>query len=110
MPAIPVDALSGQPLLLKQIGANDYSIYVEADGRRLSAGRIMAVQRPDLRQAWLWTITGPAVPDSRLPIDGEAVSLEDAKAAFRAAFDLLLYWASMARDGELPWLTGYCQK
>lgn len=66
----------------------------------------MAVQRPDLRQAWLWTITGPTVPDSRLPIQGEAASVEDAKAAFRAAFDALLYWAAIEKDGELPWLSG----
>ena len=64
----------------------------------------MAVKRPNLRQAWRWTITGPAVPEFRLPIDGEAASLEDAKASFRAAFDALLYWSCMAQNAELRWL------
>jgi hypothetical protein len=71
-----------------------------------TAGRIMLVARSSGRSPFLWTITGPAAPASGVALNGEADSLEQAKAEFRAAFDRLLHWAAMSRDVELQWHTG----
>jgi hypothetical protein len=64
MPTIPVDAVSGQSLLLKHIGADDFSVQVETDDRQLQAGRMMAVQRGFVSPAWFSTIIDPAVTGS----------------------------------------------
>lgn len=100
---IQIDALSGL-LLLRRIAEADYSVEVEAgEHGRLAAGRIMRVSRASGRTCWFWTITGPAAPDAGIALAGEAEDLETAKVDFRAAFDRLLYWAAMSRDGELGW-------
>ena len=102
---IPIDALAEQ-LLARRTGSDDYSISVEAgEHGRLPVGRIMLVARASGRTAWIWTITGPATPDAGIELAGEAEDLEAAKAALRGAFDRLLYWSSMAKDGELRWHT-----
>lgn len=100
---IPIDALSEQ-LLLRRIAENDYAVEVEAgEHGRLAAGRIMRVSRATGRTCWFWTITGPAAPDAGVALAGEAEDLESAKIDFRRAFDRLLYWAGMVREGELGW-------
>ena len=88
---ISIDALSGQ-LLLKTQGENDFGVHVDAgEHGRLVAGRIMLVQRSSGRVAWFWTITGPAQPDAKVGLVGEAEDIEAAKAEFRRAFDAILY-------------------
>ena len=100
---IQIDALAEQ-LLLRRNGEHDYAVEIEAgEHGRLAAGRILQVSRASGRVAWFWTITGPAAPDAGIALAGEAEDLESAKVDFRAAFDRLLYWAAMSRDGELGW-------
>lgn len=95
-----------EELLARNTGADDYSIAIQAaGGRRLPVGRIMRVARASGRSAWFWTITGPAAPDAGIGLAGEASTLDDAKGDLRQAVDRLLYWASMARSGELRWHT-----
>jgi hypothetical protein len=109
MRAFPVAALAG-PLVLRRKDnplAEDYSVHIDVEEcGRLSVGRILQSQRPDLARVWLWTITGPAAPEAPVGLSGETESLDAAKAAFRDAFERLKRWAMMAKDGELPWLPG----
>lgn len=102
---VPIATIADQ-LLLRSIGEEDFNVMVEAgEHGRLAVGRIMRVARSSGRSPFLWTITGPAAPDSGVALDGEAESLDEAKAEFRAAFDRLLRWAAASRDGELRWHT-----
>ena len=106
MRAYPVAHLAGPLILRRRDNAHAEDFGVEIDVKeygRLSVGRILQSRRPDLARVWLWSITGPAVPEAGLPIDGETESLDAAKVAFRDAFERLKRWAMMARDGELPW-------
>ena len=103
---ISIDAISDQ-LLARKTTEGDYTIIVEAgEHGRLTVGRIMLVARSSGRVAWFWTITGPAAPDAGVGLAGEADNLDAAKAALRSAFDRILYWASMAKNGELGWHVG----
>lgn len=102
---VPVAKLADQ-LLLRGIGQDDFAVMVEAGQHgRLAVGRIMMVARSSGRSPFLWTITGPAAPECGVGLNGEAESLDQAKGDFRAAFDRLLHWAAMSRDGELRWHT-----
>jgi hypothetical protein len=99
--AIPVADLTGA-LLPRQHAAHDHTIEIDAGshGRR-SVGRIMVVSRAtgSDRGAWFWTITGPAAPDAGVALSGDAGSLEEARLAFRAAFDRLIACSrSMCRE------------
>ncbi len=106
MPALSVAALSDQ-LLLRRTAPGDYAVLVEAgEHGRLTVGRIMRVNRASGRTAYFWTITGPAAPEAQVGLVGEEDDLDAAKAAFRRAFDSLLYWAALKKDGELPWHVG----
>jgi hypothetical protein len=108
MPLLPIsiDAISDH-LLARKTAENDFTIIVEAgEHGRLTVGRIMLVARASGRAAWFWTITGPAAPGAGVGLAGEADDLDGAKSALRSAFDRLLHWASMARDGELGWHIG----
>lgn len=87
--------LEGQPLILKTAAPNDYTVMV----LDRIAGRIMAKPVTGGRTVWFWTVTGPYLPDRLRPGDGDAESLEEAKAAFRAKFDAWLAWA---RDLQHP--------
>lgn len=82
-------SLEGQQLVLKPIGAADYSVRI-LDRR---AGRIMLRQVAGNRVAWFWTVTGPYIPADMQPSHGEADTLREAKVAFRAKFDAWLTWA-----------------
>ena len=81
--------LEGQPLILKAMAPDDYSVRV----LERFAGRIMAKPVSGGRVVWFWTVTGPYVPSHLQPSHGEAESLDEAKAAFRAKFDAWLAWA-----------------
>ena len=81
--------LEGQPLILKVIGAQDYSVRV----LDRVAGRITIKPLSGGRTVWFWTVTGPYLPGHLRPGDGDADTLEEAKAAFRAKFDAWLAWA-----------------
>jgi hypothetical protein len=83
-------AFEGQPLMLKKRAHDDYAVTV-ADR---VAGRIMAQARSGGRKVWFWTVTGPYLPDHLRPSNGDADTLDEAKAAFRAKFDKWLTWAS----------------
>jgi hypothetical protein len=80
---IPVSALAG-PLLLRKQGPDGCSVEFDANGQRLVVGRIMAVSRGSMRQAWFWTITGSAAPGALVALSGDAESREEARAGFRA--------------------------
>jgi hypothetical protein len=105
MPLLTVTAADlAEELLARRVGTEDYAIAIQvAGGRRLPVGRIMFVARASGRSAWFWTITGPTALDAGIGLAGEAETLDDAKGDLRQAFDRLLYWASMARSGELRW-------
>jgi hypothetical protein len=108
MPPLPIaiDGLADQ-LLARRTGTDDYSISVQASGgRRLTVGRIMRVARASGRVPWFWSITGIAEPEASIEMAGEGDTLDEAKAAMRQAFDRLLYWAALARSGELRWHVG----
>lgn len=81
--------LEGQPLILKAAAPNDYTVMV----LDRIAGRIMAKPVTGGRTVWFWTVTGPYLPERLRPGDGDAETLEEAKAAFRAKFDAWLAWA-----------------
>jgi hypothetical protein len=105
MPPYPIkiDALASQ-LLLRSQGDNDFGVLLEAgEHGRLTVGRIMRVSRASGRIAWFWTVTGPAEPDANVGLVGEAEDLDAAKVEIRKAFDSLLYWCNMRRDGEIRW-------
>jgi hypothetical protein len=103
--AIPITDLTG-PLLPRQHAAHDHTIEIDASGRRLTVGRIMRVNRGSSREAWFWTITGPAPPEAGVALSGDAGSLEEARLAFRAAIDRLIAWAASTPTAALPWHVG----
>jgi hypothetical protein len=83
---------------------NDYGVLVEASEHvRLTVRRIMRVQGASGRTAWFWTVTGPAKPEAGIRLVWKADDLEAAKVEIRKAFDTLLYWCAMRRDGETRW-------
>ena len=90
--SIPVTALAG-PLLNRRTAADDFTIEIDAGehGHR-SVGRIMVVIHAtgSDRGAWFWTITVPAAPEAGITLSGDIGSLEEARLAFRAAFDRLI--------------------
>jgi hypothetical protein len=104
---IPVADLR-RPLLLRRRdnpAGDDFAVEIDAGQHgRLVVGRIMSAARPGNATAFLWTVTGPAEPEAPVALSGDADDLPAARAAFRAAFDALLLWASMERQGELRWL------
>jgi hypothetical protein len=105
---IPVVELRG-PLLLKRNpnpNADDYAVLLDAgEHGKLAVGRILLAARPGSATAYLWALTGPACPEPPVaPACPDAPDLQTARAAFRTAFDSLLTWAVMARDGEVRWL------
>lgn len=93
--------LEGQQLELRAIGADDYSVRI----LDRTAGRIMAKPISGGRQVWYWTVTGPYLPGDLQPSHGEAETLLEAKAAFRARFDRWLTWA-VAQEGKAHWMGG----
>ena len=100
---IPIDALTSQ-LLLRSQGDNDFGVHVEAgEHGRLAVGRIMQVSRASGRIAWFWTVTGPAEPDAKVGLVGEAEDLDAARVEFRKAFDAVLYWCASNRGGKIRW-------
>jgi hypothetical protein len=103
---VAIDSLSDD-LLARKTADDDYTISIDAGAHgRLTVGRIMRVARASGRVAFFWTITGPAAPEAGIGLVGEADNLEDAKAALRQAFDRVLHWAAMRKDGELAWHGG----
>lgn len=82
-------ALEGQQLTLHAVGADDYSVRILDH----AAGRIMAKPLSGSHMVWFWTLTGPYLPVDMQPSHGEAETLIEAKAAFRAKFDTWLAWA-----------------
>lgn len=81
--------LDGQQLLLHRINTDDYSVRVLG----LVVGRVMVRLGAGGRVVWFWTLTGPYLPVDLQPSSGEAETLLEAKAAFRAKFDTWLAWA-----------------
>lgn len=81
--------LEGQQLTLHEQGEGDYAVRVLDH----VVGRIMAKPIAGGRLVWFWTITGPYIPADLLPSNGDADTLLEAKAAFRAKFDAWLAWA-----------------
>ena len=75
-----------QPLHLARSGANDFRVMVAGH----TAGRMFATLRSGRRNVWLWTVTGPYLPDARLNGSSDAEDLPGASTAFRSTFDVLL--------------------
>jgi hypothetical protein len=92
---------TGLPLVTKAIAEDDYIVLI--DGIR--AGRIMRQARSFGNTVWLWTVTGPALVQAGLTSSGEADTLDEAKLAFREAFDRWLDWA-LAADVAVHWMEG----
>ncbi len=86
-----------QPLMLRKIGDDDYGVAVAG----LALGRIVKRDISAGREIWTWTLTGPYIPQSLHPTYGDVDSLDEAKAAIKAAFDLWLRWAK--GKGEVVW-------
>lgn len=86
------------PLVLKTVADDDFSV--------LCAGRLVGrIMRSDIAggaESWLWTVTGPYLPEALRPSDGRAGSLEEAKVAFRAKFDVWRAWA-LEQAGPASW-------
>lgn len=81
--------LVGQALVPKATAVHDYRITVDG----LAAGRIMLRPAAFGVAHWFWTITGPLMVQAQLPSSGEAETIEEARVAFRSAFDRWLAWA-----------------
>lgn len=100
MSTIDPRTLGQHPLILKPAdgGGRDFTV--------LCAGHLVGrIMRSDLTggaESWLWTVTGPYLPEALRPSDGRAGSLEEAKAAFRAKFDGWSSWA-LEQGGPVLW-------
>ena len=101
MSKIDPSTLVGQPLRLRRTAAGDYSVVIGD----LPAGRIMRKPVAGGSEVWLWTVTGPYLPPGLQPAAGDAQTLDEAKAAFRAKYDAWLQWA-LAQGCEAVWHTG----
>ena len=98
---IATNVLEGLPLIPRPAypgAVNDYTVAV---GEHM-AGRIMLRPKAGGEESWLWSITGPALPAELAPGHGEAATLLEAKAAFRAKFRDWQDWAC-ARDSQAYW-------
>jgi hypothetical protein len=90
-------------LTLKRIGRDDFAVTA---GHR-AAGRIMAKPKAFGESVWFWTITGPHIPASLLPSNGETQSFEAAKVSFKAKFEAVFALADCQGEdvqwvGDLP--------
>lgn len=94
-------AFEGQPLFLKRSATDDYAVVV----KDMVAGRIILQPRSFGRAVWFWTVTGPYLPDQLRPGNGEAETLDGARAAFRAKFDKWLAWAATLQH-QVVWNVG----
>lgn len=90
-------SLLEHPLMLRTIGEGDFAIVVAG----LPLGRIMRKPVSGGKEVWFWTLTGPYVPESLFPKDGDAPTLEGAKTAIKGAFERWLAWAQ--GQGEVVW-------
>lgn len=91
----------GHPLILRRRSEGDYEVIV----RGMGAGRILAQDRSASRRVWLWTVTGPHLPDQLKPGHGEADNIDDAKAAFQAKFHTWQAWA-VGQQHMVVWNVG----
>lgn len=91
--------LDGQQLTLHAVGTDDYSVRILDH----AADRIMVKSLSGGRVVWFWTLTGPYLPVDMQPSHGEAETLLEAKAAFRAKFDAWLAWAT-ALQQPVMWM------
>ena len=98
---VEVASLMAQPLMLRRIAEDDYTVRCGA----LTVGRIMLKPLSGSRAMWLWSVTGPYLPPELQPGSGDAESLEEAKAALKARFDAWLHHAAV-RGGEGHWHQG----
>lgn len=79
----------GHPLVLKTAADGDFSVLCVGH----LVGRILRSDMAGGAESWLWTVTGPYLPEALRPSDGRAGSLEEAKVTFRGKFDAWLAWA-----------------
>lgn len=98
-------SFEGEPLFLKRQAEGDYAVIV----RDMVAGRIMHQPRSFGQKVWFWTVTGPYLPEQLQPSNGEADSLDKAKATFRAKFDRWLAWASRLQH-QVVWNVGVARQ
>lgn len=92
---------ASKPLLLIETTSEssvDYSVRCAG----YLVGRILRSDLSGGTESWLWTVTGPYLPEELRPSDGREGDLGGAKAAFRAKFDAWLQWA-LEQDGPVPW-------
>lgn len=89
---------TGLQLVPTTIAPDDYAIAIGG----LRAGRIMRQRRAFGKEAWFWTVTGPALVQAGIASSGEAETLEEARQAFRSTFDTWLRWA-MTTSGPVMW-------
>ena len=86
-------------LLTRATAQNDHSVMIDG----LMAGRIMLRPASFGVSRWFWTVTGPAMVQAGLASSGETETLDEARLAFREAFDRWLTWA-LVHDRKVHWL------
>jgi hypothetical protein len=93
----PAERLQGKTLVFRPFLGSDY--VVEVDGLR--AGWILSGQKNGM-PAWWWTMTGPSCGHGRIDNSGECKTLDEARDAFREAFEAWRAWA-LAEAGSVAW-------
>lgn len=88
----------GQPMHLVRIADDDFRVVIAGH----TAERIFKTMRGNSKYTWLWTITGPYLPGSRLCSSGECDTLQDTTTVFRSVFDAWLEWA-LLRNASITW-------
>lgn len=89
---------TGQPMHLARSAADDYRVMIAGH----TAGRIFRTMKSASQHVWLWTVTGPYLPNARLNGTGDSTDIAEAKAAFRATFNAWLEWA-VEQNAPVVW-------
>lgn len=67
------------------------------------AGRLHEALRPSGRSVFEWLLTGPQTPEAKVPLRGEAASVEDAKRQLVEAIRGWAIWAGLRTvEGAAP--------
>lgn len=76
---------------------NDYCIIAAS----VTFGRIMLMPKSHNIFVWFWTVTGPYLPPHLNPGNGDADTIESAKAAFQKKLSLWFEWAVTQKSAHI---------